>query len=205
MKKLDEKLLETMTEYIKTYSHDNNGRAPGLYDIIDALGLEKTKAYRYMKVLGERGIVEYSGKGTLKMTGGEYVKESRFVKVPIYGSVICGTPEEEEQHNEGYLALPAEWVSGCECFLLIAKGDSMKDAGVDAGDLVLVRKESDAHDGQVVVALTEDGNTLKRYKENGGRPVLMAENSEWDEKKRKIVPKSLSIQGVAMKVIKDIV
>ena len=206
MKKPDEALLSGIAEYIKRYAHENNGQAPGMYEIAAAMHIEKTRAYRYMKYLNERGTVEYSGKGTLKFAGaGDYVRECRFVKVPIYGSVICGTPEEEEQYNEGYLALPEEWTQGSDCFLLRARGDSMRDIGVEEGDFVLVRRADGAGDGQVIVALTEEGNTLKRYKENGGRPVLWAENSSWSREKRTIVPKSLTVQGIAMKVIKNIV
>ncbi len=206
MRKVSEDVLNRISEYIKQYSHDNNGQAPGMYEISEGLGIEKTRVYRYLILLRERGVVEYTGKGTLRLTDENgYVKACRGVRVPIYGSVICGTPEEEEQYNEGYMILPEDWTQNCDCFLLRAKGDSMKDIGVDPGDMVLVRRADGAEDGQVVVALTEDGNTLKRYREANGRPVLMAENSEWEAKRRKIVPKSLEIQGIAMKVIKDIV
>lgn len=205
MRQPDEALLTEMTAYIKRYAHENNGQTPGMYEIAAALHIEKTRAYRYLKLLNERGAVEYTGKGTLKFSGGDYVRECRFVKVPIYGSVICGTPAEEEQYNEGYLALPEEWTQGEDCFLLRARGDSMKDIGVEEGDFVLVRRSDGADDGQVVVALTEEGNTLKRYRENGGRPVLWAENRDWSKEQRTIVPKTLTVQGIAMKVIKNIV
>ena len=100
--------------------------------------------------------------------------------------------------------LQKEWLDG-ECFLLEAYGDSMADIGVHAGDLVLVKKTNVATDGQVVVALTEEGNTLKRLHYENGKPVLYAENSSYTEKQRVIHPKELTIQGVALKVIKDIV
>ena len=154
--------------------------------------------------LNDEGKVEYNGKGTMKpseMT--DYTRKFGSVKIPIYGSIICGTPEEEEQHNEGYLAIPEEWVDG-ECFLLKAKGDSMVDIGVNEGDLVLVKKTITALDGQVVVALTENGNTLKRLAYENGKPILLAENSAYSEKARVIRPKQLTIQGIALKIIKDI-
>ncbi len=92
-------------------------------------------------ILKDRGYIEYSGKGTLRLAGdNNCFRKYGSVKVPIYGSVICGKPEEEEQQNPEYLALPEEWISG-DCFLLRAKGDSMTDIGVDDGDLVLVKRE----------------------------------------------------------------
>ena len=125
-------------------------------------------------------------------------------RIPVVGMIVCGTPDEQEEHISRYLAIPEEWLDG-ECFLLEAYGDSMADIGVHAGDLVLVKKTNVANDGQVVVALTEEGNTLKRLHYENGKPVLYAENSNYTEKQRIIHPKELTIQGVALKVIKDIV
>lgn len=82
-------------------------------------------------------------------------------RIPVVGMIVCGTPDEQEEHISRYLAIPEEWLDG-ECFLLEAYGDSMADIGVHAGDLVLVKKTNVANDGQVIVALTEEGNTLKR-------------------------------------------
>ena len=84
------------------------------------------------------------------------------------------------------------------------RGDSMVDIGVNEGDLVLVKKTVTALDGQVVVALTENGNTLKRLSYENGKPILLAENSAYSEKERIIRPKRLEIQGIALKIIKDI-
>ena len=92
-----------------------------------------------------------------------------------------------------------------ECFLLRARGDSMVDIGVNEKDLVLVKKTNEALDGQVVVALTENGNTLKRLSYENGKPILLAENSTYSEKERVIRPKRLEIQGIALKVIKNII
>ncbi len=80
----------------------------------------------------------------------------------------------------------------------------MVDIGVNQGDLVLVKKTITALDGQVVVALTENGNTLKRLAYENGKPILLAENSAYSEKERVIRPKRLEIQGIALKIIKDI-
>ena len=88
--------------------------------------------------------------------------------------------------------------------MLRAYGDSMIDIGIEKGDLILVKKTCTAEGGEVVVALTEEGNTLKRLFWEDGRPRLHAENKRYKPKNRDIYPKSLIIQGVALKVIKDI-
>ena len=198
MKSLSEKMLKDTEEYIKTYVESNNGKSPSLIQIADCLGIAKSVAYRYVKALDARGIVHYSGKRTLSVDGEKY-KRSNSVRLPILGSVICGSPEEQEQYIEGYVAIPEEWVDG-ECFLLRAYGDSMTGIGVDDGDLVLVKRTNTAESGQVVVALTDDGNTLKRLFYENGKPVLRPENKAYPD----IYPRELNIQGIALKVIKDI-
>lgn len=200
MKVLNEEKLNKMAEYIKSYMHDNNGDVPSFLSIIEYMEMSKSVGYRYFTRLKERGIIEYNGKGTLTMDG-MFTGKSHSRRIPILGSVICGSPEEEEEYAEGYLAIPEEWIDG-DCFLLRAYGDSMVDIGVDAGDLILVRKTTTANEGQIVVALTDRGNTLKRLAYENGKPVLIAENKTYAEKDRVIRPKELSIQGVALKLIK---
>lgn len=80
----------------------------------------------------------------------------------------------------------------------------MIDLGIEKGDLILVKRKSEATDGQIVVALTEEGNTLKRIRFEDGEPVLYAENHTYTDSNRIIHPKQLSIQGVALKLIKDL-
>lgn len=201
MKVLNQEKLDRMAEYIKSYMHENNGEAPKFGEILAHMDMSKSVGYRYLTRLKEQGIIEYSGKGTLSMEG-RSLRRYNSVRVPIVGNVICGSPEEEEEYAEGFLAIPEEWVQG-ECFLLRAYGDSMVDVGVEAGDLILVKKTSDATDGQIVVALTENGNTLKRIFWENGRPRLHAENKSYPDDKRDIYPKELSVQGVALKLIKD--
>ena len=99
--------------------------------------------------------------------------------------------------------MPEELIDG-ECFLIEAYGDSMIDIGIAKGDLVLVKKTETAYDGDVVVALTEDGNTLKRLFWENGKPRLHAENKTYTGRMLNFYPRELTIQGIALKVIKDI-
>ena len=202
MKVIDEQKLEKMADYIKDYIRANNGDSPSFSEIIDHMGMSKSVGYRYLTRLSQRGVIEYSGKGTLTVMGQSSMK-SHFRRLPIMGDIICGSPAEQEEYVDGYLVLPSEWLDG-DCFLLRAYGDSMADIGIEKGDLVLVKKSDSAFDGQVVVALTEEGNTLKRIRYEGNKAVLYAENQAYPAEKRIIVPKELKIQGVALKLIKDI-
>ncbi len=99
---------------------------------------------------------------------------------------------------------PTEIKISGDCFLLRAKGDSMIDIGVDNGDLVLVKREQGPmtdYIGKVIVALTEDGNTLKRLFVEDGRPRLHPENKCYKD----IYPERFEMQGLALRVIKQIV
>ena len=202
MRVLSEEKLNNMLAYIREYAHDNNGDIPALSKIMEKTGMVKSVAYRYMMTLRDRGLIEYSGKNTMRLSEDlSYYRKYGSVKVPIYGSVICGTPEEEEQQNPEYLALPEEWIMG-DCFLLKARGNSMTGVGISDGDLVLVRREHgspEKYSGKIIVALTEDGNTLKRLFWENGRPRLYPENERYKD----IYPEQLEMQGVAVKVIRE--
>ena len=122
----------------------------------------------------------------------------------VYGYVPCGTPNFIDDNVEGYLEIPKSMLGQGDFFVLRAKGDSMIDAGIKTGDLIIIKQQNYAEDGQVVVALTEEGNTLKRLIWDNGRPRLHAENKAYSVQKQDIYPKQLTIQGIALKVIKDI-
>ena len=202
MRVMDENKLQKIAEYIKQYARENNGDSPSLADIMEYMKMAKSTAYRYILELEKRGIVSYNGKKTLE-TPLQRKMRCEFRRVPILGMVICGTPDEQEEHVRGYLAIPEDWIDG-ECFLLEAYGDSMADIGIEEGDLVLVKKAGAANSGDVIVALTDKGNTLKRLFWEGKKPRLHAENKNYSEDKIDIYPSELVIQGIALKVIKDI-
>ena len=202
MRTLNEEKIENLAVFIDQHIRDNNGTSPGLSEIMEHLSLSKATAYRYILELEKRGRVSYSGKNTLETQLKRKMK-SGFKRVPIIGQIICGSPDEQEEFVSGYLAIPDEWIEG-ECFLLKAYGNSMIDIGIEKDDLILVKKANTAKDGDVVVALTEDGNTLKRLFWEGHRPRLHAENKKLSPKNREIYPETLTIQGIALKVIKNI-
>ena len=202
MRVMNQEKVERLAEFINQYARDNNGSSPSLSEIMEYMNMTKSTAYRYVLELEKRGLVSYSGKNTLQT---ELQRKMRcgFKRIPIVGQIVCGSPDEQEEHVSSYLAIPEEWIEG-ECFLLRAYGDSMVDIGIEKDDLILVKKTCTAEDGEVVVALTEDGNTLKRLLWEDGRPRLHAENKKYKAKHRDIYPETLIVQGVALKVIKNI-
>lgn len=203
MRLMNENKLSELATFIKQYARDNNGKSPNLGEITNMMGTSKSTAYRYVMELDKRGIISYSGKNTLASSLQQKM-QCEYRKVPIAGQIICGSPDEQEEHISEYLAIPEEWVDG-ECYLLRAYGDSMVDIGIFEDDLILVKKTSEATNGQVVVALTENGNTLKRlFWEENGQPRLHAENKSYNTKDVDIYPKEMTIQGIALKVIRNI-
>lgn len=202
MRVLSEEKLKTLLLFIKQYARENNGASPGLNDITNYMNMVKSTAYRYIMELVKRGEVFYSGKNTLESPLQRKMNVS-FRKVPIVGRIICGTPDEQEEYVTGYLAVPEEWLEG-ECFILEAYGDSMVDIGIYDGSLVLVKKASTADDGDVIVAFTENGTTLKRVFWEKKGPRLHAENKLYDPNMIDIYPEKLMVQGVALKVINNI-
>ena len=203
MKIMNEAKLQEMERFIREYIRDNNGDSPKFSQILQHMGMQKSVGYRYLTTLRDRGVISYKGRETLSVKGQAGMK-SNSKRTPVFGFIPCGAPEDYREEADDHLALPEEWTMG-DCYLLKTTGDSMIDVGIEEGDLVLVKYATSARDGQIVVALTEDGTTLKRYKVGAdGRPWLMAENSSYSKSRREIRPKQLTVQGLVMKVIKNI-
>ena len=119
----------------------------------------------------------------------------------------CGTPEEEEENIQEYVSLPVSLFGKGEFYILKATGDSMVDAGIEDGDLVVIRKQNDAKIGDIIVALNEEGtNTLKTYggtEPHSNAAMLLYRNQEKYPDK-KILVKELIVQGVAKHVIRSL-
>jgi repressor LexA len=102
------------------------------------------------------------------------------VRVPLVGRIAAGAPSLAQQEIETMLAVPGEFAGGGEHFALRVSGDSMTGAGIQDGDVVLVRRQDDCDDGDIVAAIqpgpAEDEATVKRLRRTGGRVVLVPEN-----------------------------
>ncbi|MFL5798508.1 MAG: transcriptional repressor LexA [Actinomycetota bacterium] len=102
------------------------------------------------------------------------------VRVPLVGRIAAGAPSLAQQEIETMLAVPGEFAGGGEHFALRVSGDSMTGAGIEDGDVVLVRRQDDCDDGDIVAAIqpgpAEDEATVKRLRRTDGRVVLVPEN-----------------------------
>ncbi|MBQ7474695.1 MAG: repressor LexA [Clostridia bacterium] len=187
-----------ITDFINRFA-DRFGYSPSMTEISEGTGIPKTTVHRYIAEMREKGELELTGHRTLNVAG----TRRDAVRVPVLGAVSCGVPKFAEENIEEYVRLPASLFGDGDFFILRASGDSMIGAGIDDGDLVLVKRQDRARAGQIVVALTGDEATLKRfYPEPERRRVrLHPENPELED----IYVDDCLVQGVAVKVIKDVV
>jgi len=118
----------------------------------------------------------YLTRARKRSRGIELRQEQRAVLTPLLGRVAAGRPVLSEEHIEASYPLPREWTGGGETFLLKIQGDSMRDARIFDGDLVLVKVQPKALSGDIVVALVEDEVTVKRFQVDGKTVVLKPEN-----------------------------
>ncbi len=198
MRTKDTELLGRIEQFICDYT-DRNGVSPSMREVAEAVGVGKTTAYRYMTKLCEDGVISNTGFRTI--TSGN--TSPLVIRVPVLGTIACGIPKFAEENIEEYVKLPVALFGKGNFFILRAYGDSMIEAGIDDGDLVLVRQQNYADEGQIVVALIEDEATLKRFypEPKKHRIRLHPENAEMYE----IIVDNCEIQGVAVKVLKDLV
>lgn len=196
------KNIETMNE-IKTFVEKyyiSHYKFPSTSEISKGVGIGRTTAYTYLVEMDKRGMIIYDGKSIET----ELTKQTKpkLIRAAILGSVACGLPNLAEENIEGYVSLPEALFGSGEFYILKAKGNSMIDAGIDDGDLVIIKKQSIANDGEIIVALIDDEATLKRFyrDEENKRIILHPENKEMKD----IYVDNCIIQGVAVKVIKDL-
>lgn len=105
----------------------------------------------------------------------------RLREVPILGRIAAGTPILAAEHVEDVLTLPVDLIGSDPVFLLQVKGDSMIDAGILDGDLVAIRSQKDALDGEIVAALIEgEEATVKRLRRREGKVILESENPAYE-------------------------
>lgn len=198
MKPINESRLKQVLTYIRDHQR-MYGFSPSVRKIADGCRTSSTNVQRDVQLLRDRGM--------LRTDNGKIAVPERFAKgetkmIPLVGAIACGTPITAIENIEGSISLPRKWFGSGDYFILRAKGDSMIGAGIDDGDLVVLRMQNTARSGQIVAALVDDEATLKRfYPQPGLRRIRLApENDAYDD----IYVSDCTVQGVAVKVIKDL-
>jgi repressor LexA len=164
---------ELILEYVTQFVHEN-GYAPSVREIGAAVGLRSTASVSYhLQALQERGLLQSPGAKGRKRA---LVSSVRPGQIPIVGVVTAGVPILAVENQEGTMS----WDGEPGCFALRVRGESMIGAGILDGDKVVVRPQSTANDGQIVVARIGDEATVKRLWRRNGEVWLLPENPAFE-------------------------
>lgn len=185
MAKLTKKQQEVY-DFILSFTN-SHGYPPSVREIGAAVGLKSPSTVHFhMKGLEEAGvIVKAEGKTRAISLPGVPLRQvseepdPRINHVPVVGNVAAGSPILAQECIEDYLTFDTQGLSG-EHFALRVRGESMLGAGILPGDLVVVHRQQEARNGEIVVALFEDEATVKTYQRKDGQVWLLPENPEYE-------------------------
>jgi len=157
---------------------------PSVREIGEAVGLSSSSTvHNHLNQLERRGLIKRdpSKSRTVQLVEGSDIEAKRrnSVAVPVIGNVAAGAPILAEQNVEDTMVLSSDVVQE-GWFLLRVRGDSMINAGILDGDMVLVKPQREAPDGTIVVARMEDEATCKRLRRQNGKILLEAENPAYE-------------------------
>ena len=166
------RIYETITRMIR-----EQGYAPSVREIGEAVGLKSPSTVHFhLKKLEEAGLIE---KGACKGRAIALAAHPEEDRIPILGDVAAGAPILAQECVEDYLTFDTAGRAG-EFFALRVRGDSMINAGILPQDLVVVRKQSTAVNGEIVVALLGEEATVKRFSRRDGHTWLLPENDAYE-------------------------
>ena len=166
-------------EFILAFTSEH-GYPPSVREIAQAVNLKSPATVHFhLKGLREAGYISQAEGKTRAITivGGEAA--GRKDQVPLVGYVAAGAPILAQEHIEEYLTFDTGGLSG-EHFALTVRGESMLNAGILPDDLVVVHRQQEVRNGEIVVALFEDEATVKTYQRKNGQVWLLPENPEYE-------------------------
>ncbi|MCF2554503.1 transcriptional repressor LexA [Faecalicatena contorta] len=174
---------QEILEYIKSQILER-GFPPAVRDICEAVHLKSTSSvHSHLETLEKNGYIR---RDPTKPRAIEILDDSfnftrrEMVNVPIVGRVAAGEPILAEQNIENYFPIAMEYMPNQQTFMLKVRGESMINAGILDGDMVLVEQRKTAHNGEIIVALIEDGATVKTFYKEEGVIRLQPENDTMD-------------------------
>lgn len=170
---------QRILDFIKS-EIQQKGYPPSVREIANAVGLKSTSTvHGHLQRLEKRGLLH---RDAMKPRAMEVVGDPNFVRnnstaVPLVGRVTAGQPILAEENLEEYVVIPEVMLGDGEHFILLVRGDSMIEAGILDGDYIVVKRQAEANNGEIVVAMIDDSATVKRFFKENGHFRLQPENS----------------------------
>ena len=198
MRTLNQEKLRATEQYIIEYQREH-GRSPTYRQIMQAMNMSSLNlVQRYVKELENEGKITRSNLGSIDVL--PQLKPSETTMAYLVGDIACGNPSEAIENIEECYALPTALFGDGNLFILRAYGDSMIDVGIRENDLVVLKQQNTAEDGEIVAALVNGESTLKRIYHKGRKVVLHPENKTMSD--IIVDAEECLIQGVLISCIK---
>lgn len=184
----------------------HQGRTPSVRELMHGLNYKSPRSASVLfNMLEEKEILKKKTDGSFQII--DFVIPEGFgsraqtVKIPLLGSVACGIPIFADENIEAEMSISIEMIkSGYKYFLLRAEGDSMDEAGINNGDLLLIRQQQDAENGDRILALIDDEATVKEYNKSGSMVILKPKSTNKTHQPI-ILTSDFRIQGIVEEVI----
>ncbi|ATL68280.1 transcriptional repressor LexA [Nocardia terpenica] len=178
-----QRILATIRDWVVRH-----GYAPSTRELGDAVGLRSTSSVsKHLKALENKGFLRRGGTVSRPVDVRLFLqgsapreRDEESVAVPVVGDIAAGTPILAEEHTDDVLTVSRQLVGRGTVFALRVRGDSMIDAAICDGDMVVVRRQHEAHSGEIVAAMIDDEATVKVYRRRNGHVYLEPRNPAYD-------------------------
>ena len=159
MRRKDESKKPIISDFINAFYYEHD-KVPSVREIFEGTGIPLSTVHRYLRDMQEKGELSYNGYRSARTK--EMSEVSPIHGIAVMGTVACGPGQEEEQRFIETIRMPETLVEKGDYFALIAKGESMIGAGIFPGDYVFVKRQHTANEGDLVIALFDGKNNLKK-------------------------------------------
>ena len=205
MRSKDQELMKRIKAFAEEYAMANGGATPSTAEIAREFTMSRSGAYGYLKAMDRLGMIQYE-KGEIRTALLDKIDLNPRLAKTYAEATAAGAPNEVDGVVESIVSIPPFFVDGRKGEFSVQKvsGESMVDAGIDSGDVIICAAGKSARVDDIVLAyIRGSGSTVKRLCRDDEGYFLWAENSGWDPEER-MFGREFEIQGVAIKVLKNL-
>ncbi|MDA3647449.1 transcriptional repressor LexA [Saccharopolyspora indica] len=176
-----QQILATIQDWV-----NRHGYSPSTRQIGEAVGLRSSSSVsKHLNALEDKGFLRRSATVSRPIDVRAFLqpaaaRDESSVPVPVVGDIAAGAPITADEHLDDVMSLPRELTGRGTVFGLRVRGDSMVDAAICDGDIVVVRQQQEAHSGQIVAAMIDDEATVKVYRRRNGHVHLEPRNPAYE-------------------------